>query len=379
MAYLIESLVNAPVKRQDEARLSLTKRPAPNRMRQLLELFMAMGPSASFQTLMRSIDLKALDPQSVIFMVLGRWPTPKEVREVERPYKAWPHLQSLLRSPEFRQRISRAACDAFPERRRLLYVRIPSSGGRRVYGTINSKHPILPADLTDKRFNNPTVLAQALGTVFGRMNVSNALAIVQPTLSVFVDPPQPARPAADPLDWHIPIVPCRTGDLLFTVIREPAERALAYVNGELSAIKAGETAIPDPVMRNLDMSVQDPANLSAADLRQIGGALLRHTLHKNPICQALGDGTADGTLEACLCAPVNLVPIEKFTIWGRTAFDLIPPEGPTPPETILRPEDLTPADRDILAEATAQDRIIYDRFKTRLASGGIPSVTGWDL
>ena len=380
MASLIESLINAPVKRQDQARLTIAQRPAPHRARQLFELFISMGPQASFQGLHRSIDLKTMDPQTVTFAVLGRWPTREEAARFEAPYKAWPHMQSLLRSHEFRYRIARRTADAFPERRRILYVRIPSSTGKRVIATIDSKHPILPNDLNDRLYNEPGELAKALGTMFGRMNISNALAMIHTNMAAFFEEPENTPADQDALAWHVPSVPVRTGDLLFAMIRDPAERALVFVNRAVADFVAGQAPLPAPVHASFaNLSAQDRVALSLEDRRSIARALLAGALHKNPICHALGDGTVKDTLEACRCAPISLVPPSQFKIWGRTALDVIPPEADPPPDSVLGPEDLTQTDRDAIAGATGQDRMFYERFKACHASSGLPAIFGRDL
>jgi hypothetical protein len=380
MVSLIESLINAPVKRQDQARLTIPQRPAPNRTRQLFELFITMGPSASFQGLHRSIDFKTLDPQTMVFTVLGRWPTKEEAALFEDPYKPWPHMQALLRSHEFRYRIARRTAEAFPERRRLLFVRIPSSAGRRVLATINSKHPILPNDLNDRRYNEPAVMAKCLGTMFGRMNISNAVAMIGPAMAPFFEEPENTPADQDPLAWHVPSVPCRTGDLLFAMIRDPVDRALAFVNQAVADFQGGRAPLPEPVhAAYAHLSEQDRATLPVEDRQAIARALLQAALLRNPICQALGDGTAKDTVQSCRCAPVHLVPPSAFSIWGRTALDVIPPDPPPPPETILRQEDLTQADRDAIAAATAEDRVFYTLFKERHASLGLPAILGREL
>jgi hypothetical protein len=379
MANLIESLIAGAVERQDEARLTISVRPAPNRPRQVLELFSAMGPAASFPGLRRSIDLKVADPATMVFAVLGRWPTPTEAAAFADPYEPWPHLLGLLRSAEFRSHLPRITCDAFPERRRLLFVRIPASFGARVVTTLDSKHPVLPTDLASKSFNNAGNLAAILGTLLGRMNVSNALALIQPRMAAFCDPPDWPE-AQDPLAWHVGVTPCRPGDLLFAMFREPTERALASVNARCAAYRNGDLAMPPELHARLrSHPTQDVASLPLATWQNLARAMLGDAARTNPVCKAIADGTADGALAACRRVPLQLVAPDQFRTWGRTAFDIIPPDPDPEPEPILTPDDLTAADRDAIAAATAQDRILHDRFLARQKITGLPSVNGREM
>jgi hypothetical protein len=382
MPSLIESLISAPVMRQDGAKLTIIKRPPPTRLRHVLEIFAAMGETASFHGLRRAIDLRAADPQTMIFAVLGRWPTGDELAVLRKQsaYVAADHLLALTQCHEFRAQLPRRTCDAFPERRRLLFIRIPSSGGKRVVVTLDSKHPVLPVDLANPRFDSAGRLAKTLGHVFGQMNTSNALAIIQPTMAAFTSYPAADPAAPDPLRWYADAPACRTDDLLFALIRDPAERALAYVNATVAALRAGERPIPPAIQRQAQLPESGGRDqLTAADWQRVGRALLATTLLKNPICHALGDGTAAGARAACNRVPVHLVPPDHFAIWGRSALDTIPPDPAPTPEPVLRMDDLTQADRSAIDRVTTEDRIFHDLVVQRVKESGVPAALGRDI
>jgi hypothetical protein len=345
----------------------------------LLELFAAMGTTASFQALQRSIDFAGADPLTMTFTVLGRWPTHEEAAAFRSPYPAWQHMHALLRSDEFRALLPRRTCEAFPERKRILFVRMPRSAGAHVIATLDGKHPMLPLDLAHGRYRDPTLLAQTLGHVFARMNNSNALAMVQDSMAAFVDEPQNQLTGPDPLAWHAGPPPCRSGDVLFAIIRDPAERAMSQVNATLRALRGGQDVAPALIARLGDRLEQDRAAMSPAKWRDIGRVLLAARLARNPVCHALGDGTAEGALRACARAPVTLVPPSGYRIWGRSTLDTIPPD-PAPPEpALLRAEDLTQPDRDHIAAATQEDRLVFDRLMARLKLTELPAAPGREL
>jgi hypothetical protein len=382
MPSLIESLISGAVVRQDTASLTVIKRPVPTRLRHVLEIFSAMGAVASVQALRRAIDFRGADPQTMTFAVLGRWPTTQELAAWQLPagYDASHHLTALVQSAEFRAYLPRRACDAFPERRRFLFIRIPSSGGKRVLATLESKHPVLPLDLAAPRFDNPAKLAKTLGDVFARMSSSNAFAITQPSLAAFTTCPV-AEPTADAtLQSQVQTPVCRTDDLLFALIREPAERALAHVNAAAAALRPGERPRPSALRRHAEIpDGRAPDQFTAGEWRNIARALLARTLHKNPICHAIGDGTAAGMREACRRFPLHLIPTEQFGQWGRTALDAIPPDPTPQPEPVLREEDLNQAERAAIDDATSQDRIIHGLVQHRTKEGGVVGVLGRDL
>jgi hypothetical protein len=379
MPSLIETLISGAVVRKDKASLTVIKRPPPTRLRHVLEIFAAMGSAASFQGLRRAIDLRVADPQTMIFAVLGRWPTTEELAAFQpsTEYAAPDHLVTLMQSPEFRTQLPRRTCDAFPERRRLLFIRIPSSNGTRVMATLDSKHPVLPLNLATPRFDNPARLAKTLGHVFGRMNASNALAIVQPTMAAFTTYPAADRAAKDSLNWAVDTPACRTDDLLFALIRDPTERALAYTNATAAAFRAGDRPIPPAIRRHAQLPEgRAPEAFTKSEWQNLGRALLATTLLKNPVCQALANGTAAGAAAACRRVPIHLVPPEQFGIWGRSALDTIPADPTPPAPPVLAADDLTAADRAAIDDATAEDAIFYDLVRRRVKETGLPATLG---
>ena len=377
MANLLETMLSSgKLKRQDSTHLTVPRRPMPARPRQLLELFGAMGVAATFQGMSRGLQLKDVDPHQTVFATLGRWPTNAEIADFPEPYEARPHLTALIRSREFRSHIVRLAMDGFPERHRILFVQIPRSAGENVLTAIDGRHPLLPTDLATPRYNNPATLVEALGHVFSRLAASNALALAQPAMAIFVDQAPHSAKGPDPIAWRTSAPPCRSGDLLFAIMRDPLSRALSQINALMAAIHAGDLPLPATLAATLGADAKRPR---LSDWRQPARDILADTLLPNPICHALGDGTVDGALQACARSPIRLVAIEQYRAWARSALDSTPPDHKSLAEICLRPEDLTPRDRDIIAAATRHDQIIYDRFTKRIKATGLPAIPGREL
>jgi hypothetical protein len=377
MVNLLEALLSSgKLKRQDGTHLTIQRRPLPTSPRQLMELFGAMGVAATFQGLIRGLDIKGATAHQITYIVLGRWPTSAEIATFADPYETKPHLFGLLRSDEFRANFVHRMCEAFPERHRLLFVQIPRSAGQTVIATMDGRHPLLPNGFTDSRFRNPAALAETLGRVFSRLAASNALAIAQPQLSAFLDVPDTKALGPDPLAWRISAAPCRLTDLLFAIMRDPESRALGQVNALLAACHAGEAGIPATIKARLDPAARRPR---LADWRQFGSDILAETILRNPICHALGDGTADGAMQACARSPLHLVAIEQFKAWARSALDATPPDPAAPTEPCIRKDSLTRTERDIIDGATSQDRMFYARFAARLKATELPAVLAREI
>ena len=408
-------LSGGKVKRQYDRHLNIATRPLPTRPRQLFELLGALGLNATFPGLLRSVEIRRADPQQIVFIALGRWPTLAEIEAFPDPYNPGLHLVALIRSHEFRAQFVHNACDAFAERKRLLYVRIPRSGGASVLNMLDSRHPLLPLDLTAQRFNDPVLLIQTMGQVLSRMATSKHLALAHTTMAPFLrrakgrGAPGSARsggtgpggrgpggtgpgggeaggaeaghteagPAGDdPFGWRGPLPPCRVEDTFFTVLREPQARALGQINALLSAWQSGEQAVPAPVLARLDKPAK---RARPGDWRQLGRDILADTVLPNPVCHALGDGTAEGTLVACSRSPLQLVQLEQLNLWSRTELENMSSDSVAASEPILRRQDLAAGEVAALEEATEQDQIIYQRFIARLKETDLPVTLARDI
>jgi hypothetical protein len=396
MANLLESMLSGgKVKRQDNRHLNIATRPLPLRPRQLFELFGALGLNATFPGLLRSVELKHADPQHIVFIALGRWPSLAEIAAFPEPYNPGLHLVALIRSPEFRAHFVRNACDAFAERKRLLYVRIPRSGGGSVLTMLDGRHPLLPLDLIAQRFNDPVLLIQTMGTVLSRMATSKHLAIAHTRMAPFLSrskrpgAPESAKAglggpgsaqtgpvADDPFAWRGPLPPCRVEDTLFTVLREPHARALGQINALLRAWQSGDQAVPVSVQARMDRPAK---RARPQDWRQLGRDILAETVLRDPVCHALGDGTAEGMQVACSRSPLQLVQLEQLNQWSRTALENMASDSVAASEAILRRQDLGAGELAVLEEATQQDRIVHERFIRKLKETGLPVTRARDI
>ncbi len=370
MANFLENMLSGgKVKRQDDKHLNIAVRPLPVAPRQLFEVFAALGMNATFPGLLRSVEHKQADPHQMVFIALGRWPTLRELADLPDPYLPGPHLTGLIRSREFRAHFVRRTCEVFPERKRLLFVRIPRNGVQSVLGMLEKRHPLLPLDLASQPYNDAVLLMQTLGTILMRMNTSNALAVAHTHMAPFLDTPAGKAAGDDPFAWGTSLPPARVEDLLFPVLRDPQARALGQINALLGAWQSGERPVPAAIMARMDGGTR---RQKTGDWRQLGRDILAETLLADPICHALGDGTFEGSMQACSRSPIQLVALGQLNQWSRTALENMSSDSVAESEPILRRQDLRPADVEALEAATRHDQALYDRFARRLKETGLP-------
>jgi hypothetical protein len=377
MASLIESLVAGSLLRADSKRLAVARRPAPKRLREVLEVFGAMGTTASFQGLGRAIDLRDASPQILSNAVLGRWPTNAELAEQAEGYTGSRHVKRMLVSEEFRGSFIRRAFEAFAEKQRLLHIRIPSCAGQHVAALLQHACSVVPTDIASQRYASPEAMGPLLGQIFNNINNVRGFALSLPRLAPFIDPPASRQEGSDPLGGPMPQTAFRAVDLLFAIIRPPEALALSQVNGTLTVLRdKPDLNTLQPIAASLGRL---PPAGRASEWKDLARKLLTDHLPRNPICHALGDGTAAGALAACARVPIELVSLDTYLEWSRPAIDPKPIEPIGVSVPFLEPADLTGQERDIIAERMAEDIAFYARYTARKAANGLPLVRGPEL
>jgi hypothetical protein len=379
MPSLIESLVEGPIARTDQKRLSVTVRPPPMRLRDVLEVFAAMGRTASFQGAHRSLELRAADPVILANAVLGRWLSLDELAEYDGDKNRWPQLKAMLLSQEFRTPFVRRVLDAFSEKRRVMHVRIPSCAGRHVLELMDGAGPLIPLDVGTKRYANPDSLGPLFGRLFGNINTARGISVSLPALSPFVDPPGVSVAGADPLHWVCESPPYRATDLLFTLLRPPVALALSQVNGSLTALRDQQET---PALARIRAQFGPlPRASDASAWKALARTLLSDFLPANPICTALGDGTAAGAIAACGRVPIELVSLEndRYKDWARPAINAQVHDPIGVSEPFLTQPELTPQDHLAISSRMGEDIVFFDRFAKLLEKSGLPFVRGPDL
>lgn len=359
MPTMIEALIGAGVQRPDEKRIVPTRRPLPNRPRDLFELLVSLGQQASMPAIFESSDLRQADPRHLTYIALSRWPTLDELQAQPDPYNPRNHLRTLVMGKEFRATLIRRICDAYPERPRLLHVRIPRCAGQHFTQMAGAMHAIVPPGIDQWQRGDMNTFIPALGAYLGRFNLTRTIKIDRPSLAPFtqVNPPLALDPS---LPWSLDPPPRRPGDRLFTIIREPAHLILSEVNGILTALRQPRSEAEDAVTAEWRARLGAlPPERNAAAWKALGRRVLAALPMTNPICSALGQGTAASALEACRLADIEIADLRLYADWVKYTWDVEPEPPPNASTPILTFQDLDAEAAGHLKHKIAEDLIFY--------------------
>ena len=384
MPSMIESLIGGAAARPDEKRVVPSRRPMPTRPRDLFEILVSLGPEASLTSFFMATQFPAAEPRLLTYIALNRWITQAEFAALPEPYNAQNHMRELLTSPEFRAGLVRRICDAYPERPRLCFVRVPRCAGEHFLAMAAAMHPIAPPDLAATRRGANAPFIRVLGGFLARFTLTRTILLVQPALAPFIQanvPPPDDTYAKSGLRWDLNPPPRRIGDRLFAILREPRSLILSEVNATLDALLQPATADSPAIAVWRTRLPQDPAGLDPAGLKRIARKILRLLPTRNPICHALADGTAAAAFTAVRLQDVELADLSHYPDWTKYTWDVEPepPSNTSTPHLTLA--DLTPGECHYLDSLIAEDLRFYAPFKTALdkLAGLKSSIRGRDL
>lgn len=373
MANLLAQLLSDPVKRTDRTVLAPSKRLPPSMPREFFDILGVMGRAATAEALRATLELRLADKTLLTYAVLGRWPTEGEMAR-QADMQTWLHLRRLLTGKEFRGAIGRLALTALPEKQRLLLVDVPGATPPSVAAGLAAQHCVVPADLLDVTEFDDIVVR--LGAAFSRLATTRTVAVSLPSLHPFVLPVPPklgGRP--DPLSWGSMPPPFRPVDTLFTVLRPPADVLLRRAQTTVAGWRAGTARPPQGTVLPAADDTPGWKALILARLRE----MLEAPDHGNPLCRALGDGTAAGALALMRRFPIRLVHIEAIDDWLRSGVGADPYDLPGEPKLVLTEAELPPPLRRRLADALDQDLQLWARFTAVCDPKAMASVTGPQL
>lgn len=388
MASMIERLIGDPVMRLDDLRILPVRRPLPERPRDLLEVFAAMGGEASLESLFRSLDLRGATPGWITFVALNRWPTLSELPPDPDSYKPARHLTALLNSLEFRRLLTQRVLSTYPEKQRVLFVRVPRCAGEHFLTMMQRMHPVFPDTVASHRRVPPPDFYRTLGLFLGRFNHARTIMLVQPRLMPLyltpdyqagMAPFDPEAHAQDPLPWTMSIPPYRTGDRLFTIVRDPQDIILSRVNAIVRALQ-GDSAGDSPAIKRWRHRVGGlPDASDTTAWLPVARAILARFTDPDPICHALGDGTMQGALDACAITNIEIADLSRYDEWILRTCDTKPEPPEAAAEWLLTKAALTDSDVERLAALTTQDRPLYAKIRALLSASEPSSISGMHL
>lgn len=340
--------------------------PAPANPRDLLLLFALYEPAKGLPSILDQVNFTGVTPQQVHYSAFGRMPDAAQAAVGADGYAAREHLSRTLHSPEFQQRIIRTVLEAFPEKRRLLFVHIPKCAGTDLSFYLQERYPALHQTLSVEAWANHAAFFRSLRDLVLHVGFSEQI-LVHGHMR---------------LRWylgnHIP----RFGDRLFTVIRDPARIVISQVNYVITRMLADrEATMPDTRDWLAQLGMDRLGETAPRELAALARRILREPalVPRNYLCQHLGQGDAASALAAVASCDIEITDVGRYQAWLRESWGIKSSSRHNASRQVITKEQLAPDDLSHVQELVSEDQKLYDRIIGRLKASPGLSVRGYQL
>ncbi len=342
---------------------------APTRMRDVLALFRFYRDATGLDGLIGDLDLAGVLPRQIYHAVHGRPPESIDTAMAECRHDIADILAAALRSGEFRRNFARNLLSVFPDRRRLLFIHMPHCPGAALSARLSLRHAALNTDILDERRISEAEFFRAVKDVVLEIEVAGTIYVHGATSLRALE------------SWNAP----RFEDDIFTILRDPVERAVAHVNTILERLFSADAQASPETRHWRDVlgvaAPDDPPSPSLAELQRLATSIVtdRETFPFAPMVGFLGEGGHDQAAEAIVTRDIEVTDAARHGAWARARWDVAALAEDGAPPARLSFETLGAAAQSVLRELLAEDQRLHRWVEARLTETGRPSLRGREL
>jgi len=344
--------------------------PTPRTPRAAFRMFPFYDRSYGLSDLLARLDFTTQQPRDIRYAVFGALRTPGGRDEfAANTYAPRDHLNQLLMSVTFQQEVLTLLLNAFPEKRRLLFVHIPKCAGSDLSHHLMTRYPSIDQRLMDEKWTSKDALFDVLRDLVPALPLFD---------SIF------ARGHIR-LNWYLERGLARPIDRLFTIMRHPVEIAVSQANYVMMRIaqdlESGKTSV-DTQQWLVHLGLDEIPQWPLADLAE-------HVCHKtlrtreiviaNPLCHWLGGGDAATVLERLAASGAEVTETTRYNRWLRETWGIESATRLNESRKFISQTALDREELDYLNEISAEDAKLFELVQQRLAGLGMNSLTGSQL
>ncbi len=327
--------------------------PGPASLRDLLGAFAAYVPGTPAQDFLAGLDWGAATPRQIVHAFFDRPPTNEAVRALEGQSPAEMAF-TVFASPAFRQGLVPRLLGAQPGKRRILFVHLPKCAGTDFEQVLRQRGPLVHPSFESAEAHPLESLATQLRAI-GRG---------------LAKPGDIACGGHLGLRWYLDEGLFRFRDRLVTVVRDPEPIAVSFANYVVARFRMHPALDAIDVRgwaAKLGLGPLDPEMGETAwrdlALRVVTAPGMMPT---NPLCSLLGNGTAAGAFAQMRRAAIEIATVETYDAWLAARWDGARSVRVNAQSQRIRWEDLSPAQRETIAAASAEDRVLMRAVRSAL-------------
>ncbi len=344
--------------------------PMPTTPRETFRLFPFYDRAYGLPDLLARIDCSGRQPSEIRYAVFGGLIADTDQGDdFAATYAPRDHLNELLMSAAFQQELVTLVLNAFPEKRRLLFVHIPKCAGSDLTRHLMTRYPSIRQRWMEQRWASKD-------TLFGLLR--DLIPSVPLFDSIFVS-------GHTTLDWYLDRRLARPIDRLFTVVRHPIEIAVSQANYVMMRIaqdmergKVGPDTSDWLDYLGFDGIPHEP-------IADLADQVCRKTLRTpkitlpNPLCHWLGGGDAATVLDRLAESGAEVTTTGRYNQWLRERWGIESRTRLNESRKFLSHTALHREELDYLNDISAEDAKLFGLVEQRLAGLGTSWLSGSQL
>ena len=332
---------------------------------QLLTLY---DSKRGLDALLDRVAWRLTSPRQIYHAVLGRVPESSAVAIPGPKYSPRRHARNALQGAEFQRRIIRLALNAFPEKKRLLFVHVPKCAGTDLIRHLSDVHPWLDEQMAKRNWTPSETLLGHLRDFSLAAGQSNSL---------FVS-------GHIRLNWYLTSGAYRYGDRLLTTVRDPRDIAVSMTNYVLRRfVEMPSCKDPDTQEWANILGIEDGFDVTMGDEEMFALALRilvePRIVVPNILCAYLGKGTTESALDMMACCDVEMTDLARYNKWLKSEWGIESATRRNASPGVISWHDVPLSQQEAFAKISGEDFNLYDRIVERLDKKGDYRVFGPEL
>lgn len=329
--------------------------PAPTMPRHTLDLFALFDRRQGLYNLLSQIDFGNQTARQTDFAALGS-PIPTLEPNPWDALHPRDRLYDLLMSDEFWTNLMPTLLNAFPEKKRLLFVHIPKCAGSDLSYNLAFRYPSFPYGLASPLPAAPHIVFESLASVVRSLPFSD---------KIFVR----GHVNLGDYEKHQLVRPC---DHVFTILRDPIEIAISGVNYVLTRLRvdaeAGSFKADSQSWLQVLRLPGNPGHIAGLSPASLGRQILREKkiVMPNSMCLWLGGGTVSDVMTRLATHSVEVTTTQRYNAWLKQHWSINSSSRQNESTKFLTRDSLSSEDLDYLVDISSEDDQLYRMVGERL-------------
>ncbi len=340
--------------------------PQPASARDLVQLLALFDGRAGVHSVVNALAPGPGDTTALYQVMYGDTAAAQAARERAGDDAANPRdvLRNFLTGADLARRIRNLVADAFPDKRRAIFVHIPKCAGTDLTDALRRRFAAFRELDYRPHVDKPDARLQSLRDLVLGIMLTDTICFT----------------GHERLTWYVRNNMVREGDHIFTVIREPVALIYSYVNYILTICSKPETVGGTDAQRYLRMLgiTRFDTDLTDAYMHDMAHRVLhcKPAIQPNHLATFLGDGTARGATKTIIASNIEITDTSRYAAWRTERFGFAASPRRNASKPFYTPHTASAEDRAYIDAICLEDKILYIALHDRLERAGGVSITG---